>query len=241
MISIIIPTYQEELVLEKTLKSLRNGFDPLAIPYEIIVSDGKSSDRTLEIAKQWAHKVVVHTGLSKQTIAGGRNAGAKEASGDILIFLDADCTIKDHNLFFKTVAHAFKDRKMTGLTGWLEVLPHHATLADHVISYIVSFVYMVLNNFLFIGASFGELQIIRKESFEKLGGYKEHLAAGEDVDMFQRLSTLGRTKLDSTLVIYHTGRRAHKIGWPRLLFQWFMNTIRMLFTGKSTKEWTAIR
>ncbi len=240
MISIIIPTLNEGKIIQETLVSLKKG---LSLPHEIIVSDGNSTDGTIEIAKQYADQVVVYTSPERQTIAGGRNAGAKLAQGDILIFLDADCTLANPDFFFKTVIDQFeKDPKLTALTGWLEVLPGHATLADKVISYIVSFVYMVCNNVLGIGASFGELQIIRQSAFEKLGGYDERLVAGEDVDMFKRLSKLGTTYLDSTLVVYHTGRRAHKIGWVRLLSQWFLNFIWITFSKRAkSKEWTVIR
>lgn len=239
MISIIIPTLNEEKILKSTLLSLKAG---LTVDHEIIVSDGKSTDETVSIAHAYADKVVVYEGTTRQTIAAGRNAGAKVASGDILVFFDADCSIKNPDLFFKTAIDHFKSPSLTGLTGWLKVLPENANFFDIVISYIVSFIYMIENNILKIGLASGELQIIRKSSFEQIGGYNENLVAGEDGDMFLRLSKIGSTKLDSTLLVYHTGRRAHKIGWPRLLFQWFMNTVSMSRKGKSqTKEWTVIR
>jgi hypothetical protein len=40
----------------------------------------------------------------------------------------------------------------------------------------------------------------------------------EDADMFRRLSTIGRTMIDPELTVLHTGRRAHQLGWPRLIF-----------------------
>jgi hypothetical protein len=40
----------------------------------------------------------------------------------------------------------------------------------------------------------------------------------EDADMFRRLSTIGKTMIDPELTVLHTGRRAHQLGWPRLIF-----------------------
>lgn len=249
MISIIIPTLNEEKILAVTLKKLRHditSFVPTSAHkdarFEIIISDGKSTDKTQEIAHMYADKVAVHSLPTRQTIAEGRNEGAQVAQGDILMFMDADCQLKDPNLFFNTVISSFQDNKLAALAGWLKVLPENATFADRLISYIVSFVYMVLNNYFLIGSASGELQIMRTSLFKQLGGYNQKLVTGEDVDMFNRLAKLGKTRLDSTLLVYHTGRRAHKIGWPKLLFQWFMSTLWMAFTGKSlSKEWTVIR
>ena len=80
MISIVIPTLNEEKIIETTLRSLRaySGY------LEIIVSDGRSTDRTVEIARSIADTVVVHSGPERQNISKGRNRGAEVATGDIL-------------------------------------------------------------------------------------------------------------------------------------------------------------
>src|SRR5665213_4213761 len=97
MISIIIPTLNEEKILKKTLTSLKQL---KVADYEIIVSDGASTDKTLEIAKDHAHKVITHTSAGRQNIAQGRNAGAAHAHGDYLVFIDADVFIPKINDFF---------------------------------------------------------------------------------------------------------------------------------------------
>ena len=56
MISFIIPTLNEEKTIEKTLKNLSEYFGEK----EIIVSDGRSSDKTIEIAKKYTDKVIIH-------------------------------------------------------------------------------------------------------------------------------------------------------------------------------------
>ena len=95
-LSIIVVTLNEESVIKDTITSLKS----LTIPHEIIVSDGKSTDKTAEIAKQYADKVVVYSGIPRQTIAMGRNDGAAAATGEFLVFLDADSRILHTDEFF---------------------------------------------------------------------------------------------------------------------------------------------
>jgi glycosyltransferase involved in cell wall biosynthesis len=68
--------------------------------HELIVSDGGSSDGTVELAGKYAAAVMVFSGSGRQTIAQGRNDGAKTACGDFFIFLDADCVIPEPDRFF---------------------------------------------------------------------------------------------------------------------------------------------
>jgi glycosyltransferase involved in cell wall biosynthesis len=95
--SIIIPTLNEVKLLPALLKqvndpSFRNRYD-----VEVIISDGGSNDGTIEIALQNCDILKVHTNGRKQNIPGGRNAGAKYASGDILIFINADVLFENIN------------------------------------------------------------------------------------------------------------------------------------------------
>jgi GT2 family glycosyltransferase len=116
------------------------------------------------------------------------------------------------------------------------------TGADRLIFGYMNILHKVLNNILRIGAAPGEFQMIRAEAFKKVGGYNEALMAGEDYDMFRRLRKIGRTYCSNDLVCYHTGRRAHAIGWPRLLTQWAMNNLSTVFFKKSvSSEWKEIR
>ena len=80
-VSIIVPTLNEELVLEKTLTQIRQ-----LSPHEVIVSDGGSSDDTCHIAEKYSHCIIIGSaGRARQM-----NAAADEATGDLLLFLHAD-------------------------------------------------------------------------------------------------------------------------------------------------------
>ena len=139
MISIIIPTLNEEKIIEKTLKSLKE----LKGDYEIIVSDGKSTDRTVSISKMYADKVVVYEGEARQTIAMGRNLGASVASGEYLLFLDADIAIPNPSFFFSKLLKEFNDKKFVGATVFLKVYKEMATIGDNIF-------YSMLNYIIFI-------------------------------------------------------------------------------------------
>ena len=85
MLSIIIPTKNEEKLLPLLLQSIKNQ----DIKYhEIIVADGGSTDRTCDIASNCGCEVVLGESPAK-----ARNNGAKAASGDLLLFLDADVVL----------------------------------------------------------------------------------------------------------------------------------------------------
>ena len=84
--------------------------------------------------------------------------------------------------------------------------------------------------------------IVREEIFRRVGGFNEALVAAEDCELFSRISNIGRVFFQKDLLVYHTGRRAHAIGWPRLLYQWTANGISVaLYKKAHSKEWTPIR
>ena len=99
-ISIIIPTLNEEKLIERSLsqftKELKETYN-----IEVIVSDGGSKDSTIEISKKYADRLILHTEKFPQNISQGRNAGAKYSQRDVLIFLNADTCIKDTDYFFE--------------------------------------------------------------------------------------------------------------------------------------------
>ena len=102
MLSIIIPTLNEERYLPLLLESIKKqDFKD----YEIVVADAGSKDKTVEIAKKYGCKVV-----SGGLPAKGRNQGAKVAKGDLFLFLDAEAVLPEH--FLKEVLSEFKKRKL---------------------------------------------------------------------------------------------------------------------------------
>lgn len=240
MISIIIPTRNEEKGIEKILSTLKNT---LTIPHEIIVSDGNSTDATVSIAQKYADKIVIQDKQRPKTIGTGRNQGAEASRGEYIVFLDADCTIPNPDAFFtRALAYFEKHPKTVGLCAKIKVLPEVSTLMDKIVFSCVNETYAFFNNVLQIGAASGEFMMIKRTAFVKVGGFKERLVASEDINLFYTVSRVGKTRLLRSLVVMHTGRRAHKIGWPLLLWEWLINTVSLIFRHKAAaKEWTVIR
>ena len=238
MISIIIPTLNEEKIIEKTLNQFKNL---KIIDFELIVSDGNSKDKTVEIAKKYTNNVLIVK--EKHTIAFARNQGAKIAKGEYLVFLDADVFIKDLNDFFKKAFLEFeKNKKLVALTVKLKVLPEFETFWDNFFHFIINFIHWFGCNVLNFGNASGEFQMIKKDIFLKIGGYNENLAVAEDVELFLRLSKIGKVKTIWKLTAYHTGRRFHQEGWLKVLYHWLLNFFSVLFFKKSAyKKWKEVR
>src|SRR5438874_72022 len=87
MISFVVPAHNEEALLGATLRALHEAARAAGEPYEVIVVDDSSTDGTPAIAAEHGARVV-H--VRHRQIAATRNAGAREAEGEILFFVDAD-------------------------------------------------------------------------------------------------------------------------------------------------------
>jgi glycosyltransferase involved in cell wall biosynthesis len=239
VISFIIPTLNEEKTLAKLLDCLVRYSEEK----EIIVSDGKSTDKTIEIAKRYTDNIVVHDKTTRQTIGEARNAGAKIARGEYLVFLDADTYIESPDAFFSHLLQTFSDRpKVVGITTLIRVLKEMETWGDRIVFAGLGYWNYILNNIIGSAGAAGEFQMIRREAFEKVGGFDEKIVASEDYELFRRLHRVGKTYFESKLTVYHTGRRAHAVGWPKLLCMWIINDLSVRLRKKSvTKEWTEVR
>lgn len=239
-LSVVIPTRNEEKAIGATLGFLRNELT--AFPFELVVADGGSTDRTVAVAKKYATVLEYH-GEERKTIAWGKNRGAEAAKGEFLVFIDADVRIPKPNEFFRSALAEFeRDPKLAGLTVKLRVFPESATFADRFFFGWVNIVHYVNNNILHTGSASGEFQMMRKTTFDAVRGYKEYLPVAEDNDMFRRIARFGRTRIAWDLTVFHTGRRAHAVGWPRLLWEWFTNDLSVRYSDRSHhKEWRQIR
>jgi len=239
LISIIIPTLNEERVIGDSIGRIEKY---LSIPHEIIISDGKSKDKTVELAQNAGAKVVEYNGTTRQTIAMGRNDGARIAQGEFLVFLDADCTIINPDQFFKKALDYFGSHKtVVAIAAKIRVSADSETWADRVVYIALNAYFSFLNNICGIGMAGGEFQMIRASAFKNVGGFNPTLVASEDVDLLYRLSRIGKTRMPE-LVVFHSGRRGHKVGWPRLIASWIGNTFSMvLFKKAHSKEWEEVR
>ena len=85
--SVVIPAFNEEKFLHDTWQHLQRAMATIEEPGEVIIVDNNSTDRTGEIARDLGAHVVFEP---VNQIARARNAGARQARGEFLVFLDAD-------------------------------------------------------------------------------------------------------------------------------------------------------
>jgi len=241
LVSVYIPTYNRgSLLVERAVSSV------LAQTYqnfELIIIDGGSTDGTLEIARRYTDKIVVWDRPRRQTFGEAKNAGAALATGEFLVFIDADALIPEPQAFFEELLAAFnKNKKLVALTVPLKPWPENHSLVDAFFCAPLNWYMIISNNVFHLGNSSGEFQMMRIETFKKIGGFSEQLISGEDNDMFRRLATLGRTLSYRKLCVRHSLRRAHKLGWFRIYGIWIKNGLSVMFRNKAAyKEWTVVR
>ena len=112
---------------------------------------------------------------------------------------------------------------MVALTAYLRLVPRGETFGDKLVRGITNLGMRLKNNIVFNrGELLGEFQMIRREAFTRLGRLREDLVTIEDADRFSRLSKIGKTMIDAELMVLHSDRRAHQVGWPRLIFMWLV-------------------
>jgi len=239
--SIIIPTLNEEKLLPVILNQLTDSEFRKKFEIEIIVSDGGSSDKTLEIAANSADILKIFNKDYKQNIAEGRNEGAAAASGEILVFINADIIFPDIINFFNYVEENFIGSDYLAMTCRVVISPQEAILSDKLFHAGYNRYFKFLNK-IGVGMGRGECQIIHSDVFKKLGGYNTALAAGEDFDLFRRVRKSGKILFSDEVCIYESPRRYRKFGYSGVTWLWIKNGLSVLFKNKSiSKEWEQVR
>ncbi|MEN9561003.1 MAG: hypothetical protein RIQ56_276, partial [Candidatus Parcubacteria bacterium] len=153
MLSIVVPTYQEENAIGPMLRWLR---EKLTLPHETIVADGRSSDKTVLRAHGLADVLVISKNASPSP-ARQRNEGGRLAKGDYIVFLDCDVTIPDPDGFFSYAIKQFEnDPKLLGLTGPQRARPGCETWADRINFDILNLGMRIKNNLLGMGEVSGK-------------------------------------------------------------------------------------
>ena len=240
IVSVIIPTLLEEKLLGTVLAQFTR---PLRERYslEIVVSDAGSTDRTLEIARAEADIVVENLTDRRQTISIGRNRGADASHGTILLFINADTIIDDIDHFLSDVLRAAEDERVSGITCNVAVHSDVEKWTDRFFHSIFNRYFRFLN-FIGLGMGRGECQAVRRELFYAVGGYNEHIAAGEDFDLFVRLRKKGKIAFLRNHRVRESPRRYRRLGYLHVTFLWCLNGLSVLIFKRSVAtEWKPIR
>lgn len=210
--SIVIPTLREAGNIGALLESLAAQS---YAPREIIVADGGSEDGTTEIARRFARE---HPGLQvlvldcERGVSLQRNAAASPATGELLVFMDADDRAP-HD-FLLHVARSYRRLRFAIACPWFVARERE---------FGIRAAYFGFNLLFFAGQGWlrmgsGVCLIVRREVFEESGGFDEELHLGEDIHLIRRASRWGLHR--HLLVRLETsGRRYRVLGfWKLSLF-----------------------
>jgi glycosyltransferase involved in cell wall biosynthesis len=224
LISVVVTVRNEERHLSQLLDSLL----PQEGPFEVVLVDSESRDRTLEIAESYArrHPDVVRVVSHPGSRGIGRNRGVREARGEFIAFIDGDC---------------FAD------SGWLRALRDSFSAAP-----------VVAGRTATVGkSSYGNLERVelfqsgydvtypscnlgyRRELFERLGGFDPRFITAEDIDLNLRAVRAGAAiQFVPDAVVYHHMRQS----FIRFLYQAFWNGYgRKQLTEKQGSLWGRYR
>lgn len=179
MISFVIPAYNEEALLGRTLRALTDAAQESGQPFEVVVVDDASSDGTAAVAR--AHGARVVPGHYRQ-IAATRNAGARETSGEMLIFVDADTIVPGSAV--RAVVKAMRGGAVGGGCAFRfdGRLPFYGRLMELISTPLYRAVGLASGCFLFC----------TRAAFLAAGGFNEGLFAAEEAALSRALRQQGR-------------------------------------------------
>jgi glycosyltransferase involved in cell wall biosynthesis len=239
--SFIIPAREEGEYIGRSLSSLAASRDAAGLAIEIVVVDGKSADSTVSEASKVADQVITDSPMAWESIAHARNVGAAASAGQFLFHTDADVLIPDLPRLLDRAAREFADPVVAAVTVPVMPYPWDSRRIDRVIHRVANAHFRLSFRY---GAYFarGECQIVRRESFDMVGGYRGDLISGEDCDLFRRLSKAGRIIYLPDLCVYHSLRRFRGLGYLRVLGVYLREAIWMSLRGRSfAREWQVVR
>ena len=191
-VSVVIPAFNEEKLIIATLRSIKeamNAFTDLGWDTELIVANNNSTDRTAELAQNEGAKVVFEP---INQISRARNCGAAAATGDWLLFVDADS--HPSRDLFEDVAEKIKTGKYLagGVTVKLDEGPFVARFVANVWNLVSRTTRWVAGSFIFC----------ERASFEAVGGFSTELFASEEIDLSQRLKKHAKAKGRKMIILH---------------------------------------
>jgi glycosyltransferase involved in cell wall biosynthesis len=179
-VSFVVPAHDEEALLPRTLGALRLAGAAARVPFEIVVADDASTDRTAAIAAENGARVVR---LDARRIASARNAGARAARGALLVFVDADTVVPP-----ATLAAALRAIDSGAVGGGAPVaFDGRVPLWARIMTAILNPLFRLLR------ASGGCFVFARRDVFfERTPGWDESLLVSEELSMCRELRRAGR-------------------------------------------------
>lgn len=212
MISVVIPAYNEEKRIGRSLSALTSQTVPREM-YEIIVVDGGSQDQTRDIAADYAEKVFIQ---ESERVAGARNDGFNRSRYDLVATTDADSVVAPN--WVESVIKSFSDPEVVlsfGPVTSIDDTPENRRYS------------LLFNGLMRFGAmtglyyyTLGCNTAFRKEPLKKVGMYRI-LDAGEDLEIAVRMRKMGKIEFAPDMRVGFDFRRYDQFGFWKTIYEWY--------------------
>jgi glycosyltransferase involved in cell wall biosynthesis len=230
MISIVIPTLNEEKFLPKLLDSL---VDQTNKDFETVVVDGSSEDKTVDVARSYQLKLPKLSIIvsKKASLPLQRNLGAKATSGEWLIFIDADSILSPY--FIERIYQYISQKNVSLFTTWFR--PDSEKDGEAMIT-LLGMMTLQMSIILHRPITPGPLTGVKRSIFDMVGGYDESHAFNEDVDLGIRLhkAHIPLSVITETLYTWSL-RRMRNQGTLKVLQQYVISAFPILLFQRPMK------
>jgi len=177
MLSIVIPTLNEENCLPFLLESLKK--QNFSTNFEIIVADAGSKDKTIEIAKHYGCKITSGGFPPK-----GKNEGGKIAQGDLILFIDADVFLPEK--FLEEVLKEFEQKNLDVASFYLQ---SHNKIHNIIFNFLYNFPTQITEKIL---PQAMNIILVKKDLHQKIGEFDEEIKLGEELDYVRKGEKIGK-------------------------------------------------
>lgn len=230
VISIIIPTFNEEQYLPRLLEDLAQQTQQ---SFEVIVSDGSSNDKTREKALLFKKKIrLTFVQSPKQQVSAQRNYGAKHAEAPYIIFLDADMRVKV-DFIERLLLTVSQSKRLLFIPAHI---PDSEYAHDELLYKIQSF-FIEISHHTKKPFTYGPCVLFVKWFYEHLGGYDELVVFAEDQEIIQRARDCGViAELRPEIEVYFSTRRYENEGRLNVMRKYLLASVILLTEGKIDRE-----
>jgi glycosyltransferase involved in cell wall biosynthesis len=223
-VSVIVPTYNEEKTIETCLQSLRRQTFK---DFELVVIDGHSKDRTIEIARKYADKILFDEGKGT---AAARNLAVKALKSEIVAFIDSDTIVPE--CWLDVIVADFK-KGVVGVGGPL--LPEEGNFVDKMLFFIsADLLRRIISKFGSHHFS-GNNCAYSREAYLKSGGFREDLDMLDDVEFSMRMGRYGKEKFEPKMIASASIRRTKQKGHSSTVKMYLKGYLSLFTTGQVKK------
>jgi glycosyltransferase involved in cell wall biosynthesis len=242
-VSFVVPAFNEEKRLAKTLQAILAEIERAGCVAEVIVVNNASTDNTGTVAAAFPSVIVVDE--PQKGLVKARRAGFLRATGELVANVDAD-TIVTEGWLSRVLQEFHRNPALVGLSGPYIYYDVSTSVRVAVRAfYVMGYGFYMLNRFVLRAGSMlqGGNFVVRRKALEQIGGYNPTFSFyGEDTDLACRLHAVGAVKFTFALPAMSSGRRLLEEGLVKIGVRYAMNFVWATFVHRPfTDDWIDVR